>query len=189
LENSWCLGGKSSNLIHSLAGSIDPKDKEGREKAFNDFVRTKVGTNPEQYPIFQPMKLTEFTKINRNMAAMPVYANVLGPASKTGVNIDDPQTAFSIITAAMAEGKLSYVDAADYSALVGGALNAKNQGNNLLAFGITPPKQFKSSIKLTQDFGRDSINVVDQQQFARALNKSLAIRATTVPAAWLWYSA
>lgn len=159
--------------------TYDPKDKTGKEKAFNDFVRAKL-SNSEQYPIFQPMKLTEITKINKNLANLPVWKNVLEPAAKTGVNVDDANTAFSIITAAAAEGKLSYVDAVDYSNLVGGALLAKNQANNLLAFGISPPKSYNQQIKLTEGFGRDRVNVVDQQSFARAFNKAMSIRATTV---------
>jgi hypothetical protein len=80
----------------------------------------------------------------------------------------------------MAEGKLSYADATDYAALMAGAQKAKNAGNNLLAFGIQPPTTVRANIKLTQDFGHDKVNVVDSMEWARALNKAMGIRATTV---------
>lgn len=160
--------------------TYDPKDPTAKEKAFNQFVAGKVTNNPEQYPIFQPMRLQDFTNVNPKFKTLPVWDKVLGPAQQAGANVDDPNVAFGILSAATAEGKLSYPDAIDYSRLVAGALNAKNQGNNLLAFGISQPKKFVSNIKLTQEFGSDRVNVVDQLEFSRALNKSMGIRATMV---------
>lgn len=153
--------------------TYDPKDPTAKERAFNAFVNAKVTSNPEQYPIFQPMRLQDFTNVNPNFKNLPVWKDVLQPAAAAGANVDDPNIAFGVITAAMREKKLSYADSVDYSRIMAGALNAKNQGNNLLAFGIQPPKQYKANLKLTQDIGTDKVNVTDQLEFSRALNRSL----------------
>jgi hypothetical protein len=120
------------------SATYDKTDKNARERAFNAYVQSKVN-NPEGIPIFQPMPLSQVTQLNKNLGNLPLWKNILQPAGAAGANIDDPNVAFGVITSAMAEGKLSYADATDYSALMAGAQKAKNMGNNLLAFGIQPP--------------------------------------------------
>jgi hypothetical protein len=160
--------------------SYDPKDPKAKEYAFNAFVLSK-SENPEGVPIFKPLPLAQTVQLNKNLEVLPLWRNILKPAGAAGADIDDPNTAFGIITSAMAEGKLSYADATDYAALMAGAQKAKNAGNNLLAFGITPPTTVRAQIKLTQNFGSDKVNVVDSMEWARALNKAMGIRATMLP--------
>lgn len=161
------------------SAQYDKNDKTARERAFNSWVQGKI-SEPGRAAIFQPMSLKQTVALNKNLDSMPVWQNILKPAADAGANVDDPNTAFGIITGAMASGKLSYADALDYSPLIAGAQNAKNMGNNLVAFGLKPVKSVSAKIKLTQDFGSDQVNVVDQMEWARALNRAMGIRATTV---------
>lgn len=154
---------------------IDKKDKTAVERAFNSYVQQQIGTGNST--VFKPMPLTQTAANSKLVANMPVWKNVLEPAKNAGVNIDEPNTAFSVILGAMKEGKLSYPDALDYSVALQAGLDINNQARNFLTFGMQPQRTFNAAVSLPMSIGKTSANLTDQRAFATLLNKALASEA------------
>lgn len=158
----------------------DPKDKTSKEIAFNKYVEdqkqialTSVGSDS----VFAPYPIDKVAKLNSTVAVLPVWTNVLEPAAKTGVNINDPNIAFGVVVNAMREGKLTYNDALDLSLMYAAGLHLNNQTRNFIAFGISPVKSYNSPINVPGTFGKTNVNWVDQKTVATVLNKAEAINA------------
>lgn len=158
----------------------DPKDKNSKEVAFNKYVedqkRMALSNTPKD-SVFAPYPIQKVAALNKNIGALPVWKNVLAPAANTGVDVNDPNIAFGLVTAAMREGKLSYVDAADLSLMYAAGLDLNNQTRNFIAFGISPVKSYNTALTVPGTFGKTTVNLVDQKTFATALNKAEAINA------------
>lgn len=158
----------------------DPKDKNSKEVAFNKYVedqkRLTLG-NVTPDSVFAPYPIQKVAQLNKNISNLPIWKNVLEPASKTGVDINDPNIAFGVVTAAMQQGKLSYPDALDLSLMYAAGLDLNNQTRNFIAFGISPVKSYNTSVSVPGTFGKTTINMVDQRTLATALNKAEAIQA------------
>lgn len=160
----------------------DAKDGKSKELAFNKYVeeRKQISLgNVSSDSVFAPYPIDKVAGLNPNIGRLPVWKNVLQPAAATGVNINDPNIAFGVITAAMRENKLSYVDAVDVSLMYAAGLDLNNQTRNWIAFGISPVKSYNASIGIPGTFGKTTVNLVDQKTFATALNKSEASRVLT----------
>jgi hypothetical protein len=158
----------------------DPKDKNSRELAFNKYVEDQKRmslSNTSKDSVFAPYPIQKVAALNKNIAALPVWKNVLAPAANTGIDINDPNIAFGLVTAAMREGKLSYPDAVDLSLMYAAGLDLNNQTRNFIAFGISPVKSYNSAITVPGTFGKTTVNLVDQKTLATALNKAEAVHA------------
>jgi hypothetical protein len=134
-------------------------------------------SNTSKDSVFAPYPIQKVAALNKNIAALPVWKNVLAPAANTGIDINDPNIAFGLVTAAMREGKLSYPDAVDLSLMYAAGLDLNNQTRNFIAFGISPVKSYNSAITVPGTFGKTTVNLVDQKTLATALNKAEAVHA------------
>lgn len=158
----------------------DPKDPKGAELAFNRFVddqRKQHLANVRPDSIYAPYPIQKVAQLNPKMGALPVWKNVLEPASRTGVDVNDPNLAMGIVTAAMREGKLSYVDAVDLSLLYANGLALNNQTRNFIAFGMAGAQTYNSPISIPGTMGKTTVNMADQRTLATALNRAEAINA------------
>lgn len=170
---TWRREFESPAVQNSL--QIDRKDKTAVERAFNAYVQQQIGVGTST--VFKPMPLSQTAVNSKLVAGMPVWKNVLQPAANAGVNIDDPNTAFSIILGAMKEGKLSYPDALDYSVAIQAGLDINNQARNFLTFGMQPQRTYSAAVSLPMSIGKTSANLADQRAYATLLNKALASEA------------
>ena len=161
---------------------LDKKDKSSVERAFNKYVedrrKQELGNVPNG-SIFAPADPVQVAKVNKTIANLPVWANVLEPASKTGVDLSDPNITFGIVMSAVAEGKLSYVDAVDISYVYAAGLDLNNQSRNFVAMGLGPVSTYNTGVSIPGQIGKTNINLVDQTAIARALNKAEATRVST----------
>jgi hypothetical protein len=158
----------------------DAKDKKSKEVAFNKFVqdqRRGLQANISSDSVFAPYPIDKVAQLNKNIAATPLWNNVLKPAAATGVDINDPNIAFGIVTAAMREGKVSYADALDLSLMYAAGLDLNNQTRNFIAFGLAPAMTYNTSIQVPGTAGKTTINLADGKALATALNKAEAINA------------
>lgn len=159
---------------------FDAKDKASKEVAFNKFVddQKKLALqNVQPGSVFAPYPLEKVAVVNKNVGDLPVWKNVLEPAVKTGVDINDPNVAFGLVTAAMREGKLSYADASDLSMMYAAGLALNDQTRNFLAFGISGVKSYNTQISIPGTFGKTSINLADRNTYVTALNRAEAVAA------------
>lgn len=157
----------------------DRKDPHGAELAFNTYVddqKKQAQGNVNESSIFAPHPLDKVAAIKPEIAALPVWSKVLGPASKAGINVNDPNIAFSMVTAAMREGKISYQDAAELPAVYAGALDVANQSRNFMAFGLSPVRTYNAQIAVPGSMGKTGVNLVDKNSFMTALNRANAAR-------------
>jgi hypothetical protein len=160
--------------------AFDPKDKASKEIAFNKYVQDQKALetgNTQVGSIFAPMPLDKVAAVNKNIAAMPVWNNVIKPAAATGVNINDPNLLFGVISNAMREGKLSYADALDLPVIYAAGVEMNNQTRNLMAFGVSPVKTYNAAISVPNSIGKTTVNLTDQKAFATILNKVQAMNA------------
>lgn len=160
----------------------DAKDKHSKEVAFNKYVEDqKAGAlaAPSADGIFAPFPIEKVARVNKMIGNLPVWKNVLEPAAKTGVDLNDPNLVFGLLTNGMREGKLSYVDAVDISLVYAAGLDMNNQTRNFLAFGISPVKTYNAQISISGTQGKTQVNLVDQKTIATALNKAEAVRASS----------
>lgn len=159
---------------------FDPKDKSSKEAAFNQFVgdQRKLSTdNVSVGSIFAPMPLDKTAAMDPKVANSPVWRNVLKPAAATGVNINDPNLAFGIISNAMREGKLSYVDAMDIPMIYASAVEHNNQARNFMAVGFPATRTYNTQISVPNSLGKTTVNLTDPKAFATILNKVQAMTA------------
>lgn len=155
--------------------AIQGKDKTGAERSFNDFVKIQQRVGGSE--VFKPMPLTQAAANSKVIQSSPVWRDILAPAAQSGVNVDDPNVAFGLITSGIQSGKLSYVDATDYSSVVASALDLNNQAKNFLAFGVPPATGYQGNLTMPMSFGKTGVNLTDRREFTTALNKALALRA------------
>lgn len=158
---------------------FDAKDKNSKELAFNKYVddqKKQAQGSVNESSIFAPHPLDKVAAIKPEIAALPVWNKVLGPASKAGINVNDPNIAFSMVTAAMREGKISYQDAAELPAVYAGALDVANQSRNFMAFGLSPVRTYNAQISVPGSMGKTGVNLVDKNSFMTALNRANAAR-------------
>lgn len=168
------------NPAVQTAYPYDAKDKKSKELAFNKFVEdqrklTQGNISPDS--VFAPYPIDKVASLNKHVAAMPIWRNVLEPASKTGVNVNDPNIAFGLVTNAMREGKLSYPDALDLSLMYAAGLDLNNQTRNFIAFGLSPVRTYNTAITVPGTFGKTTVNMSDGKALATALNRAEAISA------------
>lgn len=156
------------------ASQLLGKDKTAQERAFNQYVEEKrkltLG-NLTQDSVFAPAKMKQVASINKTIQNLPLWKNVLEPASNTSVDIDDPNIAFGVVTSALQSGKISYADAADLSLIYAAGLDVNNQSKNLLAFGLAPVKTYNTQVSMPDQIGKTTINLADARAVAMALNK------------------
>lgn len=160
--------------------AYDTKDKVAQEIAFNEYVKDQKRlalANVQTGSVFAPFDVSKVAALNKNVAAMPVWKNVIAPAISTGIDVNDPNVIFGVVTNAMREGKISYVDATDLSLIYAAGLDLNNQTRNFLAFGMSPVKSYNVSINVPGTFGKTTVNMSDTKALATALNKAEAINA------------
>jgi len=159
---------------------FDPKDKNSKDLAFNNYVKDQKKLalgNVAEGSVFAPFNVAKVASVNKNVANMPIWRNVLQPAVATGINVNDPNTIFGLVASAMQEGKLSYADALDLPEIYQAGLELNNQNRNFIAFGISPVRSYNASISIPGTMGKTTINFSDKNAFATALNKAEAINA------------
>lgn len=165
------------------ASQLLGKDKTAQERAFNQYVEEKrkltLG-NLTQDSVFAPAKMKQVASINKTIQNLPLWKNVLEPASNTSVDIDDPNIAFGVVTSALQSGKISYADAADLSLIYAAGLDVNNQSKNLLAFGLAPVKTYNTQVSMPDQIGKTTINLADARAVAMALNKVSAHTAAQI---------
>jgi hypothetical protein len=157
--------------------NIDPKDRTARERAFNSFVSNKVGqdsSNTGPNSIFAPVSIKQTAASNPNIAALPAWTNVLKPAADAGVNIDDPNTAFSLIASGLSSGKLKYSDAVDAATIYRGGLALNNQSKNFISMGLPPVNTYNTQVRIPGTIGKTTINLADDKAISAALNRMMA---------------
>lgn len=157
---------------------IDPKDAKGKEAAFNAFIKSEatkasiVGAD-----IYAPASLATVVSANANLAALPVWKNVLAPMAATGTKLDNPALVMGAVQAAVMKGTLSYNDALDTVTLYQSAVDMNNMSRNWISTGMPKGIAYQTKVPSYGSFGKANINVLDKNQFATWLNKSSAATA------------
>lgn len=174
---SWRREFDTQAVQNAAKYQFDPKDKASVDKAFARFVQEKrameIG-NVREGSVFAPAPVAQVAANNKFVAGLPVWKNVLEPASKTGVNVNDPNIAFGLVQAAMKEGKLSYVDAVDLSMIYAAGLDLNNQARKFISVGLPPVLSYNANVNIPLTLGSTTFNFADQKEVARALNKASA---------------
>lgn len=161
----------------AAAYPFDPKDPHGRELAFNTYVddqKKLAQQSVNESSIFAPHPLDKVAAIKPEIAAMPVWSKVLGPASKAGIDVNNPNIAFGMVTAALRENTITYQDAAEMSTVYAGAMDVANQSRNFMAFGLSPVRTYNAQLSVPGTFGKTGVNLVDKNSFMSALNRAMA---------------
>lgn len=167
-----------SPAVQAQAG-LDKKDKTSYERAFNAFVDSKKKQelgNVRPDSVFAPANIKQVAAVNKYVSDLPVWNKVLGPAAATGVDVNDPNIAFGIVSSAMREGKIDYGDALQLTQVYAAGLDLNNQSRNFIAMGVSPVKTYNSSVSVPGALGRTTVNMVDYRALGTALNKSEASR-------------
>lgn len=154
--------------------NLDKKDKTSMERGFNSFVQEKMKlatANTLEGSPFAPATLKQVGALNKSVQAMPVWKNVLEPAMKSGVNVDDPNVVFGLVTSALEQNKLSYVDAVDLATIYQAGLELNNQTKNFLSVGLPPVRTFYTQVAMPDQIGRTTLNLADSRSIATALNQ------------------
>lgn len=156
---------------------FDPKERGSKELAFNNYVddqKKLAQQSVNESSIFAPHPLDKVAAIKPEIAAMPVWSKVLGPASKAGIDVNNPNIAFGMVTAALRENTITYQDAAELSTVYAGAMDVANQSRNFMAFGMSPVRTYNAQLNVPGTFGKTGVNLVDKNSFMSALNRAMA---------------
>lgn len=168
----------------TLGLNLTGLDKKGKEAAlsgaFASYITRQQSletSSVQQGSIFAPADMRLVASKNPTIANLPVWKNVLGPASTTGVDINDPNIAMGTVLAAVAAGKLSYVDAVDTNLVFAAGLHLNNQSRNFIAMGLPPVKTYNARVSVPGQLGKSTVNLVDARNVATLINKAEAARA------------
>lgn len=160
---------------------IDKKDRNAVASAFNSFVSDKLAqetANVQPGSIFAPASIKQVASTNTDVQSSPVWNNVLKPASDAGVDIDNPNTTFSLVTAAVNSGKLSYRDALDLSTVYRAGLELNNSAKNFTGMGLPPIRSYNTQVSVPGTIGKTTIDLANDQAIATALNRMAARHLT-----------
>lgn len=155
--------------------NIDPKDKEGMERAFNQYIRNRAGAEARTgVGIYTPASLSVVANSNPNMAALPVWKNVLAPMAAAGVKLDNPELVIGAVTAAIQKGTLSYNDALGITTMYRAGVDMNNMSRNWIATGMPLGTGYVAKVGQYGSFGKVPVNLTDDRAVQTLLNKAAA---------------
>jgi len=158
--------------------NIDPKDKTGQERAFNEFIRNTAGSAARTgADIYTPASLVTVANSTPELAKLPVWKDVLAPMVTAGAKLDDPNLVLGAVTSAIQKGTLSYNDALGLATLYGQGVNLNNMSRNWISTGMPNGTGYIASVGAYGKMGKVSVDLTRQEQLATLLNKSSASAA------------
>jgi hypothetical protein len=152
------------------------KDKGASyEQAFTSYVNKQLqveATNADRSSILRIPSLDTYIPSNPTLANSPLWVKVLKDAA---IDKSDANALFATTTAAMREGKISYVDALDLQRYIAAGVLANGATKNFAGLGVVQPKSYTVRLN-TGSGGSSSVNMADPNALATAFNQVEARR-------------
>lgn len=173
---NYLVGQRKEYSTIALKDRVDPKDDSAMEVGFNTFIRKKLTDAAAQgggrgFELYEPASIETVVKSNPNMAALPVYRDVLSKLSTAGVKLDNPSLVQGAVAAAVTKGTLSYNDALDLTKLYSSGVQTNNMARNWVATGLP----------MGTGYIIDGVNLANSESYAKSLNRTLASNRRTSP--------
>ncbi len=155
--------------------NIDPKDKMGMEKAFNEYIRGEANRDGRVGAgIYTPASLLTVASANKNMAELPVWKTVLAPMAAAGSKLDDPNLVFGAVLTAVQKGELPYNEALKLSTLYRSGVDINNMSRNWISTGMPMGTGYVASVNTYGTIGKTPIDMTNDIAIATLLNKAAA---------------
>jgi hypothetical protein len=158
--------------------AIDPKDKTGQERAFNEYIRGQANIEGRSgVGIYTPAALTTVAKANANLAELPVWKAVLAPMAAAGNKLDDPNVVFGAVLSAVQKGTLQYNDALAITTMYRSGVDINNMSRNWIATGLPMGTGYVARVNTYGVMGKTPVDLTNETAVATMLNKAAASTA------------
>lgn len=175
--------------------TINLKDSGSRNAAIN-FEATNILSKQaakiipgDQTNVFNIPSLGTLINASPEMQKLPVVAKVLAPAIAAGVDVSDPDKAFSLVGAALNAKTITYPEAIELTSVYSRGVKVNMEARQLQSLGLnliprnsTDPSIYSYNVPITAGDPKSGLNskaIVDltkPDQVGRALNKWMAIQ-------------
>lgn len=168
-------------------GKLDGKNKDAIHAALNAKTVALINQQASRVVpgddtnVFNIPPIRSIISESPTVAALPVVQKILNPAIQTGVNLNDPNQVFGLLTKGIQDKTITYPEALEITNLYQVGMRVNQATRQFTTLGIVPKNSYNVDITTGPSLGffnKDIVDMTKPDLVGRAINKYLANQAT-----------